>query len=110
MPSDAELEVIAENPAIAQKRIREIAATSDRIKWSHHALDRMNEREIYDVDVLMALRSGTFGMRRSGRNEASGSARYIIYRLRGSRDLGVVVIILKTDDLLVKTVEWEDLR
>jgi len=46
-------------PAIAQKRIREIAATSDRIKWSHHALDRMNEREIYDVDVLRALRSGT---------------------------------------------------
>ena len=38
--------------SIAERRIREIAARSDGIKWSRHALERMIEREIFDVDVL----------------------------------------------------------
>jgi len=30
--------------------------------------------------------------------------------LRGVREAGVVLIILKSDRLFIKTVEWEDVR
>jgi hypothetical protein len=33
----------------------------------------------------------------------------MVLRLRGAREAGVVVIILKRGGLFVKTVEWEDL-
>jgi hypothetical protein len=93
---------------IAEKRIREFAATSDSIRWSDHALERMNEREIFDVDVLRALRLGMV----RGAPEKTKMEEWkckMVYKLRGSRSIGVVVIILKTDGLFVKTVEWEDL-
>src|SRR5208282_129782 len=95
-------------PAVAERRIREMAATSNAIKWSCHALTRMNEREIFDVDVLRALRLGTIrdAPEKTPREEWKCK---IIYRLRGSRNIGVVAIILRTDGLLIKTVEWEDL-
>lgn len=94
--------------AVAENRIREIAASSGAVRWSNHALERMNEREIYDVDVLRALRTGTVrdSPERTEREEWKCK---VIYRLRGSRDIGVVAIILKKDGLLIKTVEWEDL-
>ena len=33
----------------------------------------------------------------------------IVFKLRGAREAGAVVIVLRTDRLFVKTVEWEDL-
>lgn len=34
----------------------------------------------------------------------------LVRQMRGQREVGVVVITLKSKYLLVKTVEWEDLR
>jgi predicted sugar kinase len=95
--------------AIAEQRIREFAAVSDNIKWSAHALMRMDEREIFDNDVLRILRRGMIG----GDPEETPQGEWkckMALRLRGTREAGVVVIILKRGGLLVKTVEWEDLR
>ena len=72
--------------AVAEKRIREIAASTVAIKWSYHALARMNEREIFDVDVLRALRTGSI----RGAPEKTAREEWkckIVYRLRGSRDI-----------------------
>jgi len=33
----------------------------------------------------------------------------MVYPIRGAREVGVVTIILKSDRLFIKTVEWEDL-
>lgn len=94
-------------PTIAEKRVRELAATSDSIRWSMHAIERMNEREIFDVDVLRALRIGII----RGLPEKTLNGEWkckMTYRLRGSRIIGVVVILLRPDGLFIKTVEWED--
>jgi hypothetical protein len=107
--SDRKVATFRLTPAIAEKRIREIAAVTGKIKWSFHALERMEEREIHDVDVLRILRDGMI----SGAPEETPRGREwkckMVRKLRGTREAGVVVIILKTDGLLIKTVEWEDL-
>ena len=94
--------------AIAERRIRAIAANSDHISWAVHALERMDEREIFDDDVLSVLRlGGIFGdPEETLRGEWKCK---MIRQVRGSREVGVVTIILKTGFLFVKTVEWEDL-
>ena len=94
---------------IAEQRIRALAAVSDNIKWSLHALDRMNEREIYDVDVLRVLRLGTIAGEPEETNRSGEWKCKMVCGVRGSREVGVVAIILKTDGLFIKTVEWEDL-
>lgn len=93
---------------VAEQRIRQIALQSEKIKWSLHALDRMEEREIFDVDVLRVLRGGFI----SGPPEPQQAGEWkckMTLKIRGTREVGVVAIILRTDGLFVKTVEWEDL-
>lgn len=93
---------------VAEKRIRALAAESDNIAWSNHALLRMNEREIFDSDVLRILRGGMI----MGTPEETPRGEWkckMVLRLRGSREAGVLAIILKKGGLLIKTVEWEDL-
>jgi hypothetical protein len=94
--------------AIAEARIRAIAQDSDNISWALHALERMDEREIFDDDVLSTLRLGMI----SGDPERTQKGEWkckMIRQVRGSREVGVVTIILKSGFLFVKTVEWEDL-
>jgi len=94
--------------AIAEKRIRSLAVSSDTIVWSNHAHDRMEERDIYDVDVLRVLRSGCI----AGQPEQTSSGEWkckMSSPIRGAREVGVVTIILKSNRLFIKTVEWEDL-
>lgn len=40
----------------AQEIIQERSLDADKIVWSVHALERMDERGIYDIDVLRILR------------------------------------------------------
>jgi len=96
-------------PAIAERRIKKLAENSENLKWSLHALERMELREIFDADVLRILRRGMI----SGDPEETPKGEWkckMILRLRGSREAGTVVIILKKGGLLIKTVEWEDLQ
>ncbi len=93
---------------IAEQRIREAAKSSANIIWSRHAQMRMSEREIFDVDVLRILRGGMI----VGQPEENAAGEWkckMTLRLRGAREAGVVIIILKGGRLLIKTVEWEDL-
>lgn len=96
-------------PRTAEKRIKELAAETANLKWSRHALERMNEREIFDADVLRICRKGML----SGNPEETPAGEWkckMVLRLRGTREAGAVVIILKQrGGLLIKTVEWEDL-
>ena len=95
--------------AIAQNRIRGLAVKSDTIIWSSHAHERMEEREIYDIDVLRVLRSGLI----VGNPELTSTGEWkckVSSPIRGAREVGVVTIILKSNRLFIKTVEWEDLQ
>lgn len=75
---------------------------------SDHALDRMHERGISDMEVYRLLRSGHV-MEVPKRTERNEWKCKIIKRIRGDRDAGAVTIILDDTMLFVLTVEWEDL-
>ena len=82
-------------PAVAEQRIRHLAADSGNVKWSKHALQRMAEREIFDVDALRVMRRG---MITSNPEQTPGGEWKckVTLNLRGTREAGVVVIILKS--------------
>jgi len=92
----------------AEERIRFLAQLTTNISWGLHTLERMVEREIADVDALRVLRDGSC----AGEPELTARKEWkckIVKRIRGSREVGVVVIIIQPARLFIKTVEWEDL-
>lgn len=94
--------------AVAQKRIREIAQVTENVILGTHARQRMNEREIFDVDVFRVLRNGFVddAPELTDRNEWKCK---ISLKIRGGRTAGIITIILHEGRLFVKTVEWENL-
>jgi hypothetical protein len=88
-----------------QERIRLIAKVTVQVAFSDHALDRMDERDISDV-----LRSGLIEGAPWIEPKSGDDACKVVLRLKRSRAIGVVTIVLKVDKLVVKTVEWEDVR
>lgn len=69
----------------------------------------MVERDLVDADVLRTLRSGTIaGDPEKGKGDSEWKCK-MINSIRGGREAGVVVVILRDGKLFVKTVEWEDL-
>jgi uncharacterized protein DUF4258 len=54
----AKVPAIKLTAAVAEKRIKQAAQVTANIIWSNHARQRMEERDISDVDVLRILRTG----------------------------------------------------
>jgi hypothetical protein len=91
-----------------QKRVNELAFAGE-VAFSDHALDRMDERSITDIQVERALRTGEIrGEVEPGRREGEWKCK-IVERMKGQREIGVVTIVLRNARLFIKTVEWEDL-
>ena len=75
-----------------------------------HLLERMAERGISDKFALEAMRQGlTKGDVDAGQNPGEWKVK-MTYRPKGRREVGVVVVTVRNERLLVKTVEWEDLK
>lgn len=92
---------------VAQKRIREIARNSGSVILSTHARERMAEREIFDIDIFRTLRTGFV----DGEPEKTEYGEWkckVTLKIRGGRELGVIVVFLNNGKLFVKTVEWEN--
>ncbi|WP_298259896.1 DUF4258 domain-containing protein [Bradyrhizobium sp.] len=88
--------------------VRKLAADTTKIKWSAHAFERMSERGITDKTALEVMRKGSpKGKVEAGRERGEWKIK-MAYRPNGRREVGVVVITVRTERLLVKTVEWED--
>lgn len=79
---------------------------------SEHAYDRIEERgdeRLLDSDVLMILKHGT--VRQEPQKEEDGWSVVVERRMPGTRDAGVVTVIVHPgDNLFVKTVMWMDWR
>ena len=108
-PKPAKVAIYRLTTAMAEKRIKALAAKTENIGWGFHALERMDERGIYDVDVLRVLREGAC----LGEPEPTLQQEWktkMVRKMRGAREVGVVVIILRPNRLFVKTVEWEDTK
>lgn len=90
--------------------VRSLAEDSDRVIVGDHARDRMEERDILDVDVFRVLRKGTLkGPIEPGKKFGEWRCK-MVERIRGAREVGVVTVVVREQKLFVVTVEWEDLR
>ena len=94
--------------AVAEKRIRQISLVTENVILGNHALERMAEREIYDIEVLRVLRTGYVDERPERTAQDEWQCK-VTLKIKGGRSAGVVTIILQSGKLFVKTVEWEDL-
>lgn len=93
-----------------QKRIRELATDTDKVIWGAHAFERVEERDITTRDALTVLRTGLLDDHiEAGKSSGEWKGK-MTKVMKGRREVGVVVIVIKDAELFVKTVEWEDLR
>lgn len=89
--------------------IRKIAAGPDSPSISAHAWERMEERGITTLDILRVLRVGSIkGGLEAGKNAGEWKCK-VVAKTKGSREIGVVTVVINRARLFVKTVEWEDL-
>lgn len=89
--------------------VQEISRDSSKVKFGFHALSRMEERGITTLDSLRVLRSGNIkGSIDAGQNKGEWRCK-IVKQMKGTREIGVVTIVMSVGRLFVKTVEWEDL-
>ncbi len=96
-------------PGELEKTIRMLAGREVSPAFGDHALDRMEERGITNLDVLRILRSGMiWGGIEPGKAVGEWKCK-VVAKLRGNRDAGVVAVVINRAKLFVKTVEWEDL-
>ena len=101
---------IAIRPTHFIERIRFLAADTSTIWWSQHARKRMAERGISNRVALTVIREGMVsGPIEAGQSQGEWKAK-IIRNVKGRRDVGVVVLLIRNNRILVKTVEWEDVR
>ena len=92
-----------------EKIIRALAEGRVGPGFSEHALDRMDERGITTLDVVRVLRIGGIkGEIGSGRSAGEWKCK-VVAKIKGSREIGVITIVVAQRKLFVKTVEWEDL-
>lgn len=91
-------------------KIRAIAAVSANVFFSRHALERMELRGITDAEVIRVLRVGEIAGVPWHEPEIGGRACKVVFQPRGSRAVGVITVVMEAEELLVKSVEWEDMR
>lgn len=92
-----------------EKTIRTLAAGRISPGFSDHAFDRMDERGITTIDVVRVLRTGGIkGEIVAGRSAGEWKCK-VVAKIKGSREIGVITVVIAQRKLFVKTVEWEDL-
>jgi hypothetical protein len=97
-------------PETIRDLIHKLALNTKNIKWSRHAEDRMYERGISDKFAVDVMRYGSpKGEIEPGRSRGEWKVK-MVYRVKGQREVGVVVITVREACLYVKTVEWEDMK
>jgi Domain of unknown function (DUF4258) len=95
----------------AERVIRERALPDGtrNVIFRDHAWERVSEREITREDVFDILRTGFCG--EPYLNEKGDWQVIVTKRIKGNREAGAVTIVLQEGDkLIIRTVEWMDLR
>jgi Domain of unknown function (DUF4258) len=102
--------VVPIRPETIRDLVHRLAKDTANIRWSKHALERMDERGITDHVAVNVLRLGDLkGKPEAGQSPGEWKVK-LVREAKGRREVGVVVVTIKNAKLLVKTVEWEDLR
>ena len=99
--------VIRLTGARARELVRAIASNTANVQFTQHAVERMLERGIEDIDVYRVLRRGYIDddpiLLEDGKWQCK-----VTLKIKGGREVGVVTILLTNGKLRVRTVEWED--
>jgi hypothetical protein len=96
--------------AVLEKRVHELALDSSNIIWTDHFWVRAEQRSITTIDALRILRTGYVEDEITAGKKPGEWKCKLTKKLKGRREVGVVVIVINSDGLLVKTIEWEDWR
>jgi hypothetical protein len=87
-----------------------LAEETERIIFTDHALEQMDDRDIAEIDVLRVLRNGRIDTKiRAGEKEGEWIVK-MIDRVKGAREVGVVTAVVMKEHLVIVTAEWEDIR
>ncbi len=103
------------NPARMEALVRGLAADSKKVHWAAsmyktHAESRMEWRGITDRMMFEVLRTGNIkGEIQPGKNPGEWKLK-MCKVMKGQREVGVVTVVIREQELFVKTVEWEDRR
>ncbi|MET3925916.1 hypothetical protein [Devosia sp. 2618] len=96
-----------------QAMVNRLAQDSKNVSWraqTHetHAEGRMELRDITDRMMFDVLRLGYVkGQIELGKNPGEIKVK-MCKKMKGLRDVGVVTIVMNSERLFIKTVEWED--
>jgi len=93
----------------AESLVRRLSAESRRVILSDHAKERMEERDIDGIDLRRILKEG-YVSESPFINEKGHWQCKVVKRLPGRREAGAVTAIEFEEELVIITVEWEDLR
>ncbi|MEO1659345.1 MAG: DUF4258 domain-containing protein [Pseudomonadota bacterium] len=98
-------------PDQLQARIRELAADSYNVLIpTDHSLERQDERDITDEMIYDTLRTGYIDNDiRPGENAGEWVCK-MTKRIKHKREVGVVTVLIENQNILIVTVEWEDMR
>ncbi|WP_137113635.1 MULTISPECIES: DUF4258 domain-containing protein [Mesorhizobium] len=97
-----------------EKTIRSVALDSKNVRWraqgyETHCESRMEWRDITDRMMFEVLRTGYIkGDIEPGRKPGEWKVK-MVKQMKGTREIGVVTVVINCQRLFVKTVEWEDL-
>ena len=91
--------------------IRHLSEKSSNVRYTEHARERMEERDITIFDIQNVLKKGDIvgTPAKCTKNKNSWVCK-IVRHARGNRDIGVITVIVNMEHLKIVTVEWEDLR
>jgi hypothetical protein len=96
------------HPGALMARIRELARQG-AYSWGDHVFDRSDEREIDISDAIEVLRLGEIdGPIVAGVNTGEWKCKVTAKTDRSSRELGVVLVVVRNEKMFLITVEWED--
>ncbi len=89
--------------------IRSLAEEDKFVFLSRHARERMDLRSITRIDLIRVLKTGHIdGPILLGENAGEWKCK-VVAKVKGSREIGVVTLVIDNKKILVKTAEWEDL-
>lgn len=96
--------------AVAQTKVRAAARDTSRLRWSTHILERMQERDIDDTEVLRVLRIGEVEEDPVEGSKPNEWKVKITHKLSTGRVAAVVAVLMEDGRLRLVTTEWEDKR
>jgi len=100
---------ITPRPEVVRDLVHNLAQNTSNIQWRRHAQERMVERDITDEMALEILRQGYVKGEITPGEQPDELKVKMVRHIKGRREVGVVVVVVKSLTLRVITVEWEDL-